>query len=144
MNTVLRNSIDQLKREPKLLFLMDSIGALLTSFLLFVVLRNFHEYVGMSKAILSYLSLIALIYSIYSAACFLLLKQRFKLFLIGIGIANLLYCTLTIGLLINYRPFLTTLGVSYFLVEMTIICLLAYLELKVAALTLKQKNQGNR
>jgi len=144
MNIVVRNIINQLKEKPKTLFLIDGIGALLTAFLLFVVLSRFEVYVGMSKTILTYLSLIALFFSIYSTGCFLFLKQYWTPFIRGIAIANLLYCLLTIGLLIGNRPFITRIGVSYFLVEVAIILILIYIELKVATAINQQSIHNNR
>jgi hypothetical protein len=113
------------------LFLIDSIGALTTAFLLFV-LRNFNEYFGMPESILTYLSVIAVFFCIYSTTCFFVIKANWILFIKIISIANLLYCVLTIGLVIFYNPQLTTIGTAYFLGEIAIIIGLVYIELKVA------------
>ncbi len=82
---------------------------------------------------LTYLSVIAVCFSIYSAACFLFLKGGLRPFIRFIGIANLIYCALTFGLLIKYHSLLTIFGTIYFLIEIVIICGLSYVELKVAA-----------
>ncbi|MEG0851381.1 MAG: hypothetical protein RSF34_11120 [Flavobacterium sp.] len=131
MSKVLRNTVTQLKDKPKKLFFIDSIGALITALLLFLLLSNFEEYVGMPKSILSYLSLIALLFCLFSATCFILLKRNFAPFIRGIGIANLIYCMLTIGILISNHRFVTIIGISYFLTEICVISILAYIELKV-------------
>ncbi|SOD13806.1 hypothetical protein SAMN06297358_1250 [Pedobacter xixiisoli] len=47
-----------------------------------------------------------------------------------IGIANLLYCLLILGLLIRYFSFLTILGATYFLIEIIIIAFIGLVELK--------------
>lgn len=130
--------INQFAKKPKNLFLADSLGALLTTFFLFAVLRNFHEYFGMPPIILTYLSITALVFCIYSTACFLFLKANRAPFIRAISIANLLYCVVTIGLLLMYSPVLTIMGWSYFLVETVIVCGLAYIELKVATFVKKQ------
>jgi len=132
MNIIRSNIIQPFKERPKVLFLVDSIGAFITAFLLFFVLRRFHESIGMSKAILTYLALIAACFCVYSTLCFFFLKQNRVPFIRGIGIANVLYCLLTIGLLIINRPFITLIGGSYFLVEISIITALAYIQLKTA------------
>ncbi len=132
MIKTVKNIVNILIRTPKTLFLIDSLGALFTALMLFGVLRNFNEYFGMSKEILTYLSAIAVCFCIYSAVCYLFLKKHYTPFIRVIGIANILYCILTMGLLIVYYPLLTTIGITYFLVEMTIVCGLVYIELNVA------------
>jgi hypothetical protein len=86
----------------------------------------------MPKTVLTYLSFIAICFCIYSAACFLFLKERWTPFIRLIGVANLLYCALTVGLLIKYYSLLTIIGAIYFLIEILIICGLSYVELNVA------------
>jgi len=132
MIKAVRKVVNYLAGNPKTLFLIDSLGAMLTTFFLFVVLRNFNEYFGMPKTILSYLSAIAACFCIYSTACFLFLKNCWTPYIKGISFANLFYCVLTIGLLLVYYPLLTIIGAIYFLLEIAIICGLVYVELKVA------------
>ena len=143
MIKTVRKIIKQLSSEPIKLFLIDSIGALTTAFLLFVVLRNFNEYVGMPERILTYLSLIAVCFCMYSTTCFFVIKANWIPFIKGISIANLLYCVLTIGLVIFYIPQLTTIGIAYFLGEIAIICGLVYIELNVATEINKSRIDNN-
>ena len=119
-------------KQQKVLFLIDSIGAFITAISLFVVMRQLNEYFGMPKKVLTYLSIIAACLFVYSTFCFLFLKVRRTAFVRLIGIANLFYCILTIGLLFKYFDLLTILGKIYFLIEIVIICGLSYIELKVA------------
>lgn len=140
----MKNFVNQLKEKQNKLFLIDSLGAFLTSFLLYVVLRNVNEYIGIPKTILTYLALIAFFFCIYSAACFFFLKQHKTLFIWGIGIANLLYCILIIGVLIVNYPFVTTIGFSYFLIEIAIICVLVSIEFKVATAVKRHRIQIDR
>jgi hypothetical protein len=86
----------------------------------------------MPKTTLTYLSAIAACFCFYSAICFLILKENWIPFIRLISIANLLYCVLTMGLLITYYTQLTTLGSAYFLAEITLICVLVCIELTVA------------
>ena len=135
--------IKQLCSDPKKLFLIDSIGALTTAFLLFIVLRNFNEYFGMPERISTYLAVIAVCFCIYSTTCFFVIKAKWTTFIKGISIANLLYCILTIGLIIFYHPQLTTIGIVYFLGEIAIICGLVYIELNVAN-EINKSRKGNK
>lgn len=132
MNRIINKLINHLAEKQKTLFLIDSLGAILTAFFLFVIMQLFNEYFGMPKTVLIYLSIIAICFCIYSTACFLFLKRRCTPFIRLIGFANLFYCVLTIGLLIKYYPLLTIIGITYFLIEIVIICGLSYVELNVA------------
>jgi hypothetical protein len=124
--------INYLVERRKTLFLIDSLGAVLTAFFLFAIMRHFDEYFGMPKTVLTYLSITAICFSIYSTTCFLFLKKRWTPFIRIIGFANLLYCALTFGLLFKYYHMLTTIGTTYFLIEIVTICGLSYVELNVA------------
>jgi hypothetical protein len=124
--------INRFTVNPKTLFLIDSIGAFITAFVLFVLIGNFNKYFGMPTKELTYLSIIAICFCVYSTACFLFLKGRWTTFLKIIAISNLLYCTLTIGLIIKNYSVLTIIGITYFLTEIVIICGLCYLEIIVA------------
>lgn len=119
-------------KNPKNLLLIDSIGALLTAFSLFVIMRAWNDYFGMPEKIPVYLAAIALCYSMYSASCFLWVKGGFPVFIRFIGIANILYCVLTAGLVITYSAQLTNLGKAYLLIEILLIRVLSYVELRVA------------
>jgi len=135
-NTTVR-VINYIVEKPKRLFFIDGIGALLTTFLLFAVLRNFNEYFGMPTTVLTCLSALAACLCLYSTICFFLLKENWTPFIRAISVANLLYCCLTLGLLLFYFPLLTLVGVVYFFVEIAVICGLVYIELKVAKATKK-------
>ena len=132
MNSIINNLINHLSEKPKTLFLIDSLGAFLTAFFLFVVMRSLNVYFGMPKIVLTYLSAIAGLFCIYSISCFLFLKERWTLFIRIIAVANFLYCVVTLGLLIKYYSLLTILGTTYFLTEIIIIASLGFVELKVA------------
>ena len=128
----MNNIIRYFTKKPKLLLLIDCIGALLTAFSLFVIIRPWNDYVGMPEKVPVYLAAIALCYSMYSAACFVWVKRGFPAFIRFIGIANILYCVLTAGLVITYSAQLTNLGKAYFLIEILIIRVLSDVELRVA------------
>jgi len=125
----IKNILTILIKMPKRIFLIDSIGAFMTAFLLFTVLKTWHTHIGMPSKTLSILSCIALGFSIYSALCFAFFNtKKWKLFLKIIATSNLLYCCFTLGLLIFNFTKLTAIGLIYFGGEIIIICLLAFLE----------------
>ena len=143
MKRIINNIIIQLTGKPRILFLVDSVGALLTMLSLFVVSRTFHELIGMPVSVLTYLSILSACFCIYSASCFLFLKRNWVPFIWVIGIANLLYCFLTLGLVLVYFPQLTALGIAYFFGEIMIVGVLVYIELRVAKAIMKTRTIDN-
>lgn len=133
MNITINKVINYFTKKTKALFLVDGLGAALTTFYLYFVLRHFYEYFGMPIYILTYLSLIGLVFCVYSMTCFFLLKENWTPFLRLIGVGNLIYCILTMILVYIYFNDLTKLGVIYFLLEITIIVVIVYIELRVAS-----------
>jgi hypothetical protein len=130
----------KLAQKPKKLFLIDAIGAMITTVILVVILFNFNHYFGISKTTFSYLSLFVAFLCIYSTTCFFFLKDNWVIYIRIISSANLLYCLLTLGLMIFNHAELTIIGLIYFLVEMVIIIGLVYIELSVAN-TIKEKKK---
>jgi amino acid transporter len=123
--------IDRILIRPTKIFLLDSLGALLTTIIIGVVLTNFQEYIGMPLDILFTLAGVALIFCVYSISCFVFLKKNWKPFLKAIAIANLLYCLATTVLIITFYPQLTILGLLYFIGEIIVIVVLVYFEFLV-------------
>ncbi|KIC01530.1 hypothetical protein OA88_13565 [Flavobacterium sp. JRM] len=120
--------ISKLISNPKNIFLLDSIGAFLTAFLLGFVLVRFQDSFGMPQKTLYILSVIAFIYATYSLCCYLFISNKWRFYLNIIMIANALYCCLTTGLIIYHFHKLTLLGIIYFILEIIIIVFLVYLE----------------
>jgi len=119
--------------HPKKLFLIDSIGALSSAFLLGVVLVHFESSFGMPRKELYMLSIAACAFAVYSFTCYLLIKENWSPYLRIIAIANLLYCCVTIGLVICLHQQITTLGWLYFVSEIIVIVCLAFVELQTAS-----------
>jgi hypothetical protein len=127
--------INKLTLNPKRIFLIDSFGAFLTAFFLVAILSTFEKYFGMPRQILVFLSIVALVYAIYSICCFYFIESNWRPFLKTICITNLIYCGLTIGLVINFYPRLTILGTTYFLLEIILISVLVIIERKALSIT---------
>ena len=124
--------LDKITSNPKKLFLIDSLGAVLTAFFLGVILVRFEDSFGMPKTILYVLSSMACIYAIYSICSYFLLTNIWRPYLKGIAIANLIHCCLTIGLVFYFYQKLTVLGLTYFLLELIVVFGLIIVELTVA------------
>ncbi len=114
------------------MFLIDGLGALVSALLLGIVLVQFNDLFGMPVKVLYPLADIALAFCVYSLACYLLVKKKAKPYLQLIAVLNLLYCLLTIILVFYHHNTLSVLGYLYFVGEIIIITLLAYIEFSVA------------
>jgi hypothetical protein len=126
----MKESIQLFLAKPKNIFLLDGLGALLTTLLIFFVLRTFNDFFGLSKNTLEFLAALALVFSIYSVSCYFLANNNWKRFLKIICTANILYCVLTIGILFyNYRD-ISIFGITYFLGEIAVIAGIVFLEIK--------------
>jgi len=132
MNKIIEKLTRHLAKNPRRLFLIDSVGALLNSVLLSAVLSNLSPYFGMPKTTLTLLFSIAACLCFYSAVCFLFLKTKWTLYIRIISSANLLYCALTTAFLFIHYSKLTAFDLMYFSLETAIICLLVYTELAVS------------
>ena len=124
--------LDRLTPNPKTLFLIDGLGALLTAFLTGVILRKFEDNFGMPQKHLIILSILACIFAVYSMSCYFFVGKNWRLFLKIIAVSNLMYCVLTAYLIIVLYQQLTILGIIYFIGEILIIIGLVYIELSVS------------
>lgn len=126
-----RTLIEKITSNPKKIFLLDGIGALLTVFLLVAVVIPFNKDFGIPQSALYCLSVIACVFSIYSFCCAYIKSDQWPSLLRAISIANCVYCILTVILLINFTSTITLLGVAYFTGEIMIIMSLVSIELAV-------------
>jgi hypothetical protein len=141
MKHIITNTLEYFLRKPRTLFLLDGLGAALTSFSLYFVLGHYEQYFGMPMHVLIYLSVLGLIYCIYSISCFFVLRHYWVPYLRIIGMSNLLYCIVTMTLLYNYYHVLTPIGLAYFFGEILIIVSLVYIELRVANMVITKKSE---
>ena len=128
-----RQKVKQLLYDPKQLFLIDSLGAGLTLFFLFAILLPFNNQFGVPPSVVLALAVPVLLFTFYSACCFLFADTHWRSLLKAIAIANLLYCCMTAGLIIANYAQLTLLGIIYFVLEIAVVCALAFIELRAIA-----------
>jgi hypothetical protein len=128
--------LDKIISNPKLIFLIDGFGAILSMFLLGFVLIKLERVIGMPAQTLYILAGIAGIFSIYSFVCAFRITKNWRTLLKIIAFGNLSYCLLTFSLLFYHQSQLTIFGIFYFLLEILVIVGLALFELKIAALKL--------
>lgn len=118
----------KLSANPRRIFLIDGLGAVLTAFLLCVVLASFESFFGMPAQVLYVLGGVAVVFAVYSFSCYCWLKRSHRSFLAAIIIANLLYAVLSLGLVIYYFPQLSSWGLLYFTGEIIVILVLVSIE----------------
>lgn len=118
--------------NTKTLFVIDGLGALLSAFLLGVVLVRFENLFGMPKETLYFLAFLPCLFALYDLVCYLKVKENELFFLKGIAIANLLYCCLSIIFVIQHHALLTSLGFVYFILELMVVFALVCIQLKTA------------
>ncbi|MFN0201656.1 MAG: hypothetical protein ACKVTZ_09055 [Bacteroidia bacterium] len=124
-----REMVEVFLLAPKRLFLLDGLGALLSSFLLGVVLVMFQPKIGMPESALSFLALLAVCFCIYSLCCYFFVGTNWRTFLTIIAIANIIYTCLSIGFMCFFAQTLTLLGWVYFIGEVTVLAVIIKLEL---------------
>ena len=123
----------QINKEPRTLFLIDGLGALLSAFLLGVVLVNLEHIFGIPRSTLYVLAVIPCFFAVYDFYCYWKLDKNLGRFLQIIAGLNLAYCCLSIGLAISHLEVITTLGWGYIIGEVIIVATLAIFEWKIAS-----------
>jgi hypothetical protein len=113
------------------LFLLDGLGAAVTAILLGALLTNFEPWFGMPKRFLIPLAFVAACFAVYSFTCHV--RGAGPRWLLGIAVANSLYCVCTASLVVWLYGSLTWLGVAHFLGEIVVVSTLVIVEVRVAA-----------
>lgn len=113
------------------IFLIDALGAMLSTLLLFIL--SLHETTfGMPPWVIYQLIPIPFLLVLYSLTVYLLKPIRWNLFLRIIATANLIYCLVTLFLVIQFMVDLTLYGKIYFVTEMVLIIILSIFELSIS------------
>ncbi|HKK77518.1 MAG TPA: hypothetical protein VJ953_20730 [Saprospiraceae bacterium] len=121
-----------MKAEPRQLFLLDALGATLSTILLGAVLTTFNPIFGMPVSILRVLAGIAALYALYSFWQYFRFPEKWSFFLRVIALANIFYCGLTLHLVLRHYPALTLWGRAYFFGELILVLVLATVEYQTA------------
>ena len=114
----------------KKLFLVDGLGAILSAFLLGVVLVKFEWFFGIPKTTLYFLAALPIFFAIYDFYCFLKIESQLNKYLKAIAVINLCYCCLSLGLAFYHFDIITTFGWIYIIGEILIVVLIAIIELR--------------
>ncbi len=129
---MLKQFIGMIELEPKRIFLIDGLGAILSAILLGVVLVRLERIFGIPSSTLYFLAILPIFFAISDFLNYRKDSINVGFFLKGIAIMNLLYCCLSIGLAFYHTNTITILGWTYILVEVSIVITLAIIELRSA------------
>ncbi|WP_299059094.1 hypothetical protein [uncultured Polaribacter sp.] len=118
-------------KNAKKLFFIDGVGAILSAFLLGFVLVKLESFFGIPPSALYILAIFPIFFAIFDFYSYQQKDEnKIKLLLKGIAMMNLLYSLLSIILAIFHYQTITFLGWIYIIVEIIIIVVLAFFELK--------------
>jgi len=133
--------LQNLTSNPKKVFFIDGMGGVLSALFLGVVLVGMEDRIGMPVPVLYVLASIAGVFAVYSMCCRFLLTAQHKPFLLAITVANILYCCVTIGLVLYFYDVLTSLGMVYFVLELFVLIALIAIELNTLS-KMRAKENG--
>lgn len=139
---ILKHLISNVELNPQKLFLIDGVGAILSAFLVGVVLTKFERIFGIPPETLYFLAVIPLFFALYDLYGYQSKNQKIGLLLKGIATLNLIYCLISIGLIIHHFDTITVLGWIYILIEIIIVLILAIIEFKVGIKINKASTQN--
>lgn len=128
LNTIIKN----IEFNPKKLFLIDGYGAIVSAYLLGVVLVSLEHYFGIPPSTLYILASLPILFAVYDFYCYRKTSDKLGTYLQGIAIVNILYCCLSLGLAFYHLNTITIVGWIYILIEILVVITLAILEFKVA------------
>jgi hypothetical protein len=134
--------LNKLYKNPRSLFLIDGLGAILSACLLRFVLVRFEYFFGIPAQLLYFLASLPIIFAIYDIYNYRNKNGKISSALKGIATMNILYSLLSIGLSIYHFDVISKFGWGYIILEVLILVILSFLQIRtanrMAANTLKQ------
>ncbi len=119
-------------KNPKQLFILDGLGAMLSAFMLGVVLVYFQAIIGMPINTLYFLAAVPCVFILFNFFGYLSKTNKVRSFLKTIAYFNISYCFISLAFTFFHMESLTALGWFYFIVEILLVLTVAYLELQTA------------
>ncbi|NLR93794.1 MULTISPECIES: hypothetical protein [Flammeovirga] len=118
-------------QNPRKIFIIDGIGACISSVMLGVILVHFEQLFGIPISTLYVLAIFPCLFAVYDLVCYFVNIKSISIYIKGIAVFNLLYCFLSLSFGIYHKEQITLLGWSYLIAEAIIILLLASVELSI-------------
>ena len=133
--------ISKAEVNPKNLFLIDGLGAILSAFLLGFVLVKFQIIFGIPPSTLYILAVMPLFIALCDFYCYRKSNQKTGLLLKIIAILNLTYCSISLGFVFYHFETITNLGLVYILIEIVIVLLFAIIEFITGIKVIKESTK---
>jgi hypothetical protein len=124
--------IQSAAKNPKALFVIDCVGALISVFLLAVVLPRFEALFGIPRATLFFLALFPCLFAVYDLNCFISVGRNPGRYLKIIAIMNFGYCIISLITAMYQYNDITLFGWLYIVGEVMLVVVLAVIEFQVA------------
>ena len=132
--------LEKFTSNPTQLFIIDGFGAILSAFLLGIVLVKFENIFGIPSKTLYALAAMPVFFAFYDLYCIRNKKDDLGYFMKGIAKINLTYCCVSILFAFYHLETITIFGWSYLIIEILIIIILSIIEYKVAMRLIKKAN----
>jgi hypothetical protein len=124
--------IQTININPKTLFIIDGTGAILSAFLLGVVLVRFSSFFGIPVPVFYLLAIFPVLFFLFDIYAYGSIQRHAATKLKIIALANFLYCLLSISVAAYHAEQLTIWAWAYIFIEIFIVIILAAIELAVA------------
>lgn len=124
----MKSIIQKLAAQPKYIFLIDGLGALITTLSLLLLIIPFQGGWGTDSAFISRLASATVFFTLYSLSCFFMVGKAWKKLLVIIITANTIYCIITAWMLYQSFNSMTLWGIAYFAGEIVVILTLVSVE----------------
>src|SRR5688572_422995 len=131
-------------KNPKTLFMVDCVGALLSASLLTLVVAEHQQIFGIPRNTVYLLAMFPCLFAVYDLNCIASNRLNVVPFLKAIAIMNVCYCIFSLIVSLNRYSELTILGWIFILAEITIVSILAKFEFDVAKMLGKSTGESGR
>jgi len=120
--------VKEINIQPKRLFIIDGIGALISAISLGYIMIVFNSIFGLPKNVLYLLATIPLFFLVFDMFAYYWGNEKIGWYLKIIVFLNVGYCILSLGLLSYHFSVLTKWAMIYFVVEICIVLALSRIE----------------
>lgn len=125
--------MNRFNQNPRQLFLIDGIGALVSAVSLGVILPMFQSHIGVPLQSLYFLALWPVLFAVYDLYCYFSKSSYWKFGLRAVALLNISYTILSVYLLIQHQEQVKVLGWLYFIGEILILIVLSRIEWRASS-----------
>lgn len=123
--------IKYFKLNPKSIFAVDALGALLSAISIILLLTIYPIKNAQVNRVIEVLFVVAVLFSLYSICCYFFVIRNRKHFLLGIIIANIIYSFTTTITALFFHQYISWVLILYFAIEVFFLLILVYIEFRV-------------